>query len=90
MEKSVPTPHWVQNGPTRSVSFSITWRSDESDGEARLHRVNQRLRRVGWTPAAPGANPGADAAKVAAHRLAKNATATARRLLGRGRERSAY
>jgi hypothetical protein len=86
----VKAPHWVQNGPTRSVSFSITWRSDESDGEARLHRVNQRLRRVGWTPAAPGENRAADAAKVTAHRVAKSATATARRLLGRERGRSAY
>ncbi|MEH3048566.1 cupin-like domain-containing protein [Sphingomonas adhaesiva] len=86
----VKAPHWVQNGPTRSVSFSITWRSDESDGEARLHRVNQRLRRMGWTPATPGASPAADAAKVAAHRAVKGATATARRLLGSARWRTAY
>ncbi len=86
----VKAPHWVQNGATRSVSFSITWRSDASDGEARLHRVNRRMRALGVTPGVPGENAAADAAKVVAHRAVKRATATARRMLGRGRERTAY
>lgn len=86
----VKAPHWVQNGPTPSISFSITWRSRMSDGEARLHRVNQRMRSLGIDPAAPGAAPIADAAKVAGHRAVKGAVATARRLLGRERDRAAY
>ncbi|MBB5710989.1 cupin-like domain-containing protein [Sphingomonas xinjiangensis] len=86
----VKAPHWVQNGPERSVSFSITWRSRASDGEARLHRVNRRLRSFGLSPAAPGTHPGADAAKIAAHRLAKGAIRTFRRLGGQHNGREAY
>ena len=86
----VKAPHWVQNGAVPSVSFSITWRSDMSDGEARLHRFNAGLRRLGITPGVAGAHPARDAAKIAAHRAAKRLTLTARRLLGRERERAAY
>lgn len=86
----VKAPHWVQNGPVPSISFSITWRSDASDAEARLHRVNHRLRQAGLTPAAVGASPAMDAAKVQLHRGVKNATGALRRLLGKERERTAY
>jgi len=43
----VKAPHWVQNGPEVSISFSVTWRSRLSDGEARLHLVNHQLRKLG-------------------------------------------
>jgi hypothetical protein len=86
----VKAPHWVQNGPAPSISFSITWRSATSDANARLHRVNRGLRRFGVSPARPGTHPMIDAAKVAGHRLSKNATGLARRLLGRDRDRAAY
>ncbi len=87
----VKAPHWVENGPVPSISFSITWRSRTSDGEARLHRVNHRLRRLGLTPRAPGEAPRLDAGKIAAHRIAKQATGLLRRIAGRGaRARSAY
>ena len=86
----VKAPHWVQNGPERSISFSITWRSRASDGEARLHRVNRRLRGFGMSPAAPGAHPAADAAKVTGHRLVKGAVRSVRRLAGRQDGREAY
>ena len=86
----VKAPHWVQNGPVPSISFSITWRSEMSDGEARLHRVNQRMRALGVQPGVPGANPGVDAAKVAGHRLVKTAAAGVKRALGKGGDRTAY
>ncbi len=86
----VKAPHWVRNGPQPSISFSITWRSRLSDREARLHRFNAGLRKVGMTPGVPGAVPVLDAAKVAAHRTAKRATALARKVLGKERDRSAY
>ncbi len=86
----VKAPHWVKNGAVPSISFSITWRSTLSDGEARLHRVNAGLRKVGLEPAAPGSAPLVDGAKVAAHRVAKRGSAVARKLLGRRRDRSAY
>ena len=86
----VKAPHWVQNGPEPSISFSITWRSTASDREARLHRMNAGLRRMGITPSAPGAAPALDDAKVAAHKAAKGATAAVKRVLGKSRDRSAY
>jgi len=86
----VKAPHWVQNGPVPSISFSITWRSAASDGEARLHRFNRGLRKLGLSPASPGVNPSADAAKIAAHRAAKAATGGVRQTLGLRRERGAY
>lgn len=86
----VKAPHWVQNGAEPSISFSITWRSTMSDGEARLHRVNQRMRGLGIEPGVPGASPGLDAAKVAGHRLFKGAIAAARRAIGKERDRTAY
>ena len=86
----VKAPHWVQNGPEPSISFSITWRSALSDREARLHRFNAGLRKLGATPSVPGKAPLLDDAKVAAHRTGKRATALARKVLGKERDRSAY
>lgn len=86
----VKAPHWVQNGPEPSISFSITWRSRVSDAEARLHRVNAGMRKLGLSPAPVGDAPTMEAAKVALHRAAKHGTAAARRLLHRTRDRSAY
>lgn len=86
----VKAPHWVQNGPEPSISFSITWRSALSDREARLHRVNAGIRKLGANPSAPGAAPLIDEAKVAAHKTTKKATALARKVLGKERDRSAY
>lgn len=86
----VKAPHWVRNGAVRSVSFSITWRSRTSDGEARLHRVNDALRGRGLAPADAGASPTLDALKVATHRATKATTRAFRKALGRERDRSAY
>jgi hypothetical protein len=86
----VKAPHWVQNGPEPSISFSITWRSALSDREARLHRFNAGLRKLGATPSTPGAAPLLDDVKVAAHKGTKKATAFARKVLGKERDRSAY
>ncbi|HEX8447303.1 MAG TPA: cupin-like domain-containing protein [Sphingomonas sp.] len=86
----VKAPHWVQNGPTPSISLSITWRSDASDRAARLHRVNHRLRTLGVTPSPTGAAPHRDAAKIACHRAVKALSGAARRAVGRRRDRVAY
>lgn len=42
----VKAPHFVQNGPRVSVSFSITWRSCRSIAEGDLHSLNARLRKL--------------------------------------------
>ncbi|MCF8707271.1 cupin-like domain-containing protein [Rhizorhapis sp. SPR117] len=41
----VKAPHFVQNGPSVSISFSITWRSKRSVAEGELHSLNATLRR---------------------------------------------
>ena len=86
----VKAPHWVQNGPEPSISFSITWRSRLSDAEARLHRVNAGVRKLGLTPAPVGDAPALDAAKVALHRAAKAGPRAVRKAIGKDRDRSAY
>lgn len=86
----VKAPHWVQNGPEPSISFSITWRSRLSDAEARVHRVNAGLRKVGLKPTPVGAAPTVDAAKIALHKAGKTATGLVKAAIGKGRDRSAY
>jgi len=46
----VTVPHWVKNGPEVSVSFSITFRTAESERRELLYKANARLRKLGLTP----------------------------------------
>ncbi len=46
----IHAPHWVKNGDDVSISFSITFRSDQSRKAVRLHSLNARLRRLGLKP----------------------------------------
>jgi quercetin dioxygenase-like cupin family protein len=64
----VKAPHWVQNGPAPSVSFSITWRSRLSLDEASLRLANRWVRARGLTPPPPGEQPFRDRLAVLAHR----------------------
>jgi hypothetical protein len=47
-------PHWVQNGPEVSISFSITLRTKNCYRSAHAHRLNARLRRWGLQPSPVG------------------------------------
>jgi quercetin dioxygenase-like cupin family protein len=76
----VKAPHWVQNGPETSISFSVTWRSEWSYREADAHGFNHLLRRAGWEPAMPGRFPQQNRAKA----LAWRALRRARGMIGRG------
>lgn len=68
----VKAPHWVENGPEPSISFSITWRSRASLDEAALRLANRALRQRGLSPPPPGTRPLRDRLAVIAHRaLAK-------------------
>jgi hypothetical protein len=53
----VKAPHWVKNGPSLSISFSITWRSEWSYTEENAHRTNGLLRKAGLNPALPARFP---------------------------------
>jgi hypothetical protein len=66
----VKAPHWVKNGPSPSISFSITWRSRASLAEARLRLANHWIRQRGGAPPPPGTAPLRDAAVILAHRAA--------------------
>jgi hypothetical protein len=53
----VKAPHFVENGPTVSVSLSVTWRSDRSVAEGELHSFNALLRKRGLPTGAVSAEP---------------------------------
>ena len=59
----VVAPHWVENGQEVSISFSITFQTDDSLRRQTLHRFNRKLRRAGFNPTPVGFNPGRDATK---------------------------
>lgn len=50
----IHAPHWVQNGEEVSISLSITFRSDQSRRDVRLHALNARMRRMGIKPSDVG------------------------------------
>ncbi len=58
-------PHWVQNGPTASVSLSVTFRTASTERVRRVHAMNARLRRLGLSPRPPGERPTSDRRKAA-------------------------
>jgi hypothetical protein len=47
-------PHWVKNLDQVSISFSITFRSRESERRATVHQFNARLRARGFKPTPVG------------------------------------
>jgi hypothetical protein len=64
-------PHWVQNGPAVSISFSITFRTPDLERISMIHNANGWLRRRGITPASIGASPWRDEIKHQAARVVR-------------------
>ena len=68
-------PHLVKTPPTVSLSLSVGFETEAVLRRAAVHRANAGLRRLGLTPARPGARPGGDRAKeqlvATASRVAK-------------------
>lgn len=64
----VMAPHFVKNGPSPSVSLSITWRSEWSYRESDARILNAMLRERGFAPKAPGRWPQQNYAKAYAFR----------------------
>jgi hypothetical protein len=62
------TPHWVQNGPGVSISFSITFRTPYSERLRMIHSANAFLRRTGFTPTSVGKSQLRDALKYKVYR----------------------
>jgi len=67
----VAAPHWVENGPEVSLSFSITFRTADSDRLEILYRMNHRLRRWKLPPAPVGQSPALDHAKYVLFRAVR-------------------
>lgn len=61
-------PHWVQNGPAVSISFSITFNTAATLRATHAHRMNGRLRRWGFQPAPIGRSALRDGLKQLASR----------------------
>jgi hypothetical protein len=64
------SPHWVETGSERSVSYSFVFETDATRARSRTRAFNYFLRRVGMTPKRPGLSPPVDAAKAAVMRVA--------------------
>ena len=73
-------PHWVQNGPNVSISFSAGFLTRSYVRKNAVHAVNRFLRRLGVTPAPVGRSPFDDALKYQSYRTWQRL----KRLLGRG------
>lgn len=80
-------PHWVQNGDEVSVSFSITWHTEETDRLVKLSYVNAMLRRFGMPQGEAGAIPVWDDVKVAAYNMLRPVYDAVKRAVG-GRHRA--
>jgi hypothetical protein len=65
------SPHWVQTGASRSISYSMVYETDASRARGRTRAFNYCLRKAGITPASLGQRPAADATKAAVVRAAK-------------------
>jgi hypothetical protein len=78
-------PHWVQNGSETSVSFSVTYNTEDDIALQDAHKMNALLRRAGIRPAPIGDSRVRDSLK----RRAWNALQKARGLIGRPREAQA-
>lgn len=76
----VAAPHWVKNGSAVSISFSITFQTDDSLRRQSLYRFNRQMRRLGIVPLAVGKSPLYDSLKYGLIRTLRGA----RRLVGRG------
>jgi len=50
-------PHWVKNGPEVSVSFSITFRTADSERRELLYKANAHLRKLGFAHARRTVHP---------------------------------
>jgi len=57
------SPHWVQTGAERSVSYAFVYETDASRARGRIFAANHYLRKIGVTPQPPGASFGSDTAK---------------------------
>lgn len=66
-------PHWVENGPRVSISFSLGFVTRETARKVSVHGFNHRLRRLGVVPREYGRSSARDALKLGWMALVKRA-----------------
>jgi hypothetical protein len=59
-------PHWVRNHNNVSIALSVTYELFSVQRETRICRLNNLLRKAGFTPTPPGVSPWRDQLKLAA------------------------
>ena len=69
----VGAPHFVRNGSSISVSYSVTFRTTDLERRSLVHKVNGAMRSRGLSPTPIGQRPGIDALKVFIARAARRA-----------------
>ena len=74
------SPHWVQNGPEVSISFSVTFNTHASMRTLHAHRLNARLRRWGVAPVPVGRSVLRDGVKQLVSRVSARLEKLAARL----------
>lgn len=78
----VNSPHWVQNGPTISISFSVTFRTAKLHREETIHWFNGHLRKRGFSPSPYARSAIGDALKYPVARVTRSAIRALRRRKG--------
>ena len=73
-------PHWIKNGDEVPISFSITFRSHESERREIVYKVNNSLRKRAITPRPYGQSRLVDSAKFYAFRAARRTHSLVRRV----------
>lgn len=58
------TPHWLSNGPSTSLSLTVTFFNRSNEDESMVQAFNEKVRRLGLDPAVYGRSPGRDRAKA--------------------------
>jgi hypothetical protein len=71
-------PHWAQNLDSVSVALSINFDLHSVERAGRIHRLNGRLRRLGFLPQAPGDSPWRDEIKLGMSALNRGVSRWAR------------
>jgi hypothetical protein len=80
------TPHWVKNGDQVSISFSITFRTSDSERQSLVYEANARLRKLGFAPAPFGRSLFQDSAKYHAYRVFRRGNLVLNRFRSRPEE----
>ena len=86
MHQPQNSPHWVETGTTRSVSYTFVFETEASRALGRTRAFNHYERKFGLKPALPGTHPQRDAVKAEAMRavipVRQMAGSTLRKLRG--------